>query len=195
MNYIRLNVLWPQGTVIPVRIRRGAKASELFELLKFSVASGHEMYLIYKGFVLNPNETLESQIIEENPTLKVEFVPEGYDLELELNLTRLHSKMQDIYEESLRLDDLRFAMIESHPAGKLTYEEILRMEESSDFSDVEEHEPVIIQKPDKIPTEPLPCFWVTPNTFENEYKKFTDSQNLQGTSTQDSPINDKSWNW
>ena len=196
---MRLTVLWPQGTVLPVRIRRGAKASELFELLKFSVASGHEMYLIYKGFVLNPNETLESQLIEDNSTLTVEFVPEGFDLEHNMTLSRVHSKMQDIYEENLRLDDLRFAMIESHPAGKLTYEEILRMEDSPDVSDIEDDEPVIIEKPEKIPTDPLPCFWVTPYSFEKEYKKFTDSYDfkeiLNSIGNPSNDDKDKSWNW
>ena len=177
MSSIRLTVLWPQGTVLPVRIRRGAKASELFELLKFSVASGFEMYLIYKGFILNPNETLESQLIEDNSTLNVEFVPEGVDFHHEWELYKIQTKMQDIYEENLRLNDVRYAMIEGHPTANLTYEEILRLEQSEEQSDEEPEEPTIIAKPDKIATEPLPVFWLSPLTSEsNLYDSLFDSQ-------------------
>ncbi|EAY00001.1 hypothetical protein TVAG_029050 [Trichomonas vaginalis G3] len=157
MNFLRLTVLWPQGTILPVRVRKDAKGSDLIQLLHFSVSEGWEMFLIYKGILLNPNETLEDQIIDENATLYVEFVPQGSTVSEIVQSTRLQQKVQELYIESLRLNDLKYDLLESHPNGKLAYEELLRLEQESD--DPEEDEPTKILKPDKISTSPLPAFW------------------------------------
>ena len=161
MKSMKLTVLWPQGTTLPVRIHRGATAAELLELLKFSVASGYEMFLTYKGFLLNPNKTLESQLIRDGSTLNVEFVPEGTVLEEEVSPCHFQKNLQEIYAEALRLSDLKYSIIDSNPNGGLTYQELLKMDQQSETS--EEEELTIISESECIQTEPLPSFWISPN--------------------------------
>lgn len=163
MNFLRLTVLWPQGTILPVRMRKDAKGADLIQLLRFSVSDGWELFLIYKGILLNPNETLEDQYIDDNATLNVEFVPECSTVSEIVQSVHLQQKVQELYVESLRLNDLKYDLLESHPNGKLAYEELLRLEQESD--EPEEEEPTKIVKAQTIPTSPLPPFWETNDDF------------------------------
>lgn len=160
---MRVIIQWPRGSSLPVRISPNATIEDLAHLLKFALRPFEEMVLLHHNIILHPYATLESQGITEDEKIAVVIQARSYlskdDYEDDItSKMRLQIMIQDVFQEFLRLNDLRVNAVDTYliqqgAAALLDYDD------ESDDSDIE---PTNLEPtPSKISDDPLPKFWVS----------------------------------
>ncbi|KAK8891040.1 hypothetical protein M9Y10_028244 [Tritrichomonas musculus] len=153
---IKVRVQWSRGAILPVLTKGSAKTSELTRLLRFACSPNDEVVLLHNGVPLNPDLSLESQLVKENDILEAFITRKSSN-----NSDELDSKIHSIVFEAARVSDRHYDAIEKE---SYRVEPTKKSSSDDDYMDLFDFD----NKEDKkkklsISSEPLPTFWVKPN--------------------------------
>ncbi|OHT09637.1 hypothetical protein TRFO_21452 [Tritrichomonas foetus] len=154
---LKVRVQWSRGTILPVLTKGTATAAELSRLLRFACSPLDEVVLLHNGVPLNPDLSLECQLIKDNDILEAFIVRKTSG-----NSDGLASKINSIVFEAARVADRHFNALENEP-----YRPEPKKKSSSDddyFDLLETDNNYDRDSKATITSEPLPTFWVPPKT-------------------------------
>ena len=154
-NELKVRVQWSRGTILPVLTKGSATAAELSRLLRFACSPNDEVILLHNGVPLNPEQTLENQMVKENDILEAFISRKPPN-----NSDGLASKINSIVFEAARVADRHFDALENEP-----YRPEPKKKSSSDddyFDLIDTENTYEKGKKVSISSEPLPTFWTRP---------------------------------
>ena len=162
MKSIRIQIRWPNGTQLPVRIPQSSYSSDLKSLLRFSIHKNRVMILLFNGHKLDSHQTLEDQGVMEDSIIQVAH----------LFRTTQSNKSDDYFQEILRIADLQFNIVEGHKNGGLILDSMMHESCAKDAlkNNLNDNEnelgmptATVIDKTSaedrQISTDPLPVLW------------------------------------
>lgn len=154
---MKVRVQWSRGAILPVLTKGSAKASELSRLLRFACSPNDEVILLHNGVPLNPELTLESQLVRENDILEAYITRKSSN-----NPDELESKIHSIVFEAARVSDRHYDALENE---RHRNESVKKSSSDDDYMDLFGYDRKDEDKPQKeaITSEPLPTFWTRPN--------------------------------
>lgn len=165
---LKIRVQWSRGAVLPVLTRGDATTAELSRLLRFACTPNDEVILIHNGIPLDPDRTLENQMIKDNDIIQALVVKRtnGDD-------DGLAAKIDSIVLEAARVSDRRFDALEMAP-----YRPTPRQKSSSDddLYDFYDEETDDRRKIFSISSEPLPAFWNEQKETDNTLNRTAPSK-------------------
>ena len=122
-----IKVVYPDGSVIDVKINS-------FDIAKGLALSRPQLeypvIILHKGRCLSPYLTLAAQNVEDNDIVVLKRM-EGFQKSSNINLNNssvreqiMKQKMEEVFQEILRLSDLQFRPYESSPFGGYMYQQM-----------------------------------------------------------------------
>ena len=142
---MRIIVVWPQGSQLPVRISGSAPVSDLTHLLRFVCQRGNKLAFVHNGVLLDEERTFGEQGIKKEANIHVIIVNST-------GLESMRSSLDGVKNEMLRLSDLRNRRKEPEKG-------VLQGKEESTSDETFEPPMVIAPKPVGIREDPLPSMW------------------------------------
>lgn len=153
---MKVRVQWSRGAILPVLTKTTAKASELSRLLRFACSPNDEIALLHNGVPLNPDLTLESQLVKENDILEACITRKFSN-----NPDQLESKIHSIVFEAARVSDRHYDALENKPYRNETVKKTSSDDDYLELFDYDRKEDE--NEKESITSEPLPTFWARPN--------------------------------
>jgi len=157
-SYIRVIIQWPSGTVLPVFIKCLDTVGDLIRMLDMCTPKKDEIQLFFRGFLLSPELTIAANAIRKNDVIKVGFVCKPIKQKPRKNSSGRsgRSYIKELYRESLRIDDLKFKVLEGNSLCSLAFQEMYKsIKDYPDYSEDEEIT-IIAEQPKAISNSPLP---------------------------------------
>ena len=156
MSEFTIRVQWSRGAVLPVLVRGDTTVRELSRLLRFACSPHDEIVLNHNGMPLNPDMTLDMQMVKKNDVLDAIITRKA-----KTDTGKgLGAKIDSIVLEAARINDRRLDALEMSPLNKLESYKNKKSSSDDDYIDFIDNESNIDYEPiDKISTEPLPTFW------------------------------------
>ncbi|OHT02574.1 hypothetical protein TRFO_30238 [Tritrichomonas foetus] len=180
---LKLNIKWPVGTMLPVRVEPFYTPRDLANMLNFASKPNAEMIFIESNShsVLNHDVSFKDQKINPDAIILVQYRPihnfdnsqlfVNNDSNLNTNLAdQVRKSVQGLYVESLRLRDLRMnsALSYSLPSREQVEEyndAIAPINIFAEFID----ETQIPEKSFSVSTKPLPILWCSYHSDDDEF--------------------------
>ena len=146
---MRLVIVWPQGSKLPVRISRTDPVSELAHLLRFVCHRNKKLVFFHNGTALDPRRTFQELGINHDQHITVQIVEKDGD--------EVNDQFEDpVRTEMLRLTDLRYQKRDSEMG-------VIPRREDSTSDETFDSPMVISAKPITIREDPLPAMWNDPH--------------------------------
>ncbi|OHT09501.1 hypothetical protein TRFO_04598 [Tritrichomonas foetus] len=106
MSEFTIRVQWSPGAMLPVLIKSDTTVYELSRLLRFACSPNNDIIFHHNGVPLNPELTLEKQMVKENDVLDVVFTRKAGAQKNGLDY--LGAKIDSLVFEAARIADRHF---------------------------------------------------------------------------------------